>query len=42
MPRHYNQSTRDVIRDLTIGMHVKTTDSVLTALKGYVVHCNLR
>lgn len=30
MPRHYNQSTRDVIRDLTIGMHVKTTDSVLT------------
>ena len=29
--RHYNQSTRDVIRDLTIGMHVKTTDAVLVA-----------
>lgn len=31
MTRNYNQSTRDVITDLTIGMHVHTTDAALVA-----------
>lgn len=31
MSRNYNQSTRDVVCDLVLGMHVKTTDGVLVA-----------